>query len=158
VTDFGSKIEQMATQTSLRRNPRNISKRGQVIRISIVCLAVLGFSFYVYLPAREMAWRLTCCKNLKDYGGGKVTLGQIKCPRSHGPYLLEPIPDCCNGRSDLLVIAYEPLTNHGGEGGAILYGDGHSEFLLAVKYQAAIQNSLARVRQIIEEQAARNGN
>jgi prepilin-type processing-associated H-X9-DG protein len=48
--------------------------------------------------------------------------------------LASPLPSMWSALTPAHVLAYEPLTNHNGDGMNVLFGDGHAEFL--VKSQA----------------------
>jgi len=91
------------------------------------------------------------------------------CPSSHGIASAKPTTreqaaeidsgKCCSyidlGRGCVAgrvladqVIVYEPLTNHGGDGMNVLFGDGHVEFLGKVQ-AASILNQIAAGKTIV---------
>ncbi|MCP4245426.1 MAG: hypothetical protein GY778_00100 [bacterium] len=77
---------------------------------------------------------------------GYLNRKQLTCPGG-GPFVFVPAayeapPDGqVNPRT---VIAYEPLSNHGGEGGNILFADGHVEFVRAQACKALIQTATSQ--------------
>lgn len=141
----------MNLRTSSPPDARRISKLGQTGRGAIVVLAVVGLMVYVYFPMREMQWRLQCCEQLRRHGQGKVALADLRCPRCDGPYLLEKTPEPSEEVPFTYIVAYEPIENHGGAGGALLYSDGHAEFLGRGKYKATLHRS----RELVEDYLAR---
>lgn len=133
-----------------------------------VSLVVFPMCVAILLPslsrARELSKRLVCGANLKGIGlvvqaysgdwpgssgtltidrlvqQGAITPQQTICPSSDlglGNYVLvSPRPDRSAG--DRGIVAYEPKSNHGGEGGNVAYADGHVEFLRGASYDEAI--------------------
>ncbi|MCC7293176.1 MAG: hypothetical protein IT449_14040 [Phycisphaerales bacterium] len=128
--------------------PPRISRRGQAVRVGIVLLAVAGMLAYAYLPAREFQRRMDCCENLKAYHAGKVSFESLRCPRSGGGYERDIRPAIA--LPFVHVIAYEPLSNHGGDGGALLFSDGHAEFLMKGSYEARLSDDRRRVEEYMK--------
>ncbi len=121
-------------------------------------LMVLPLMIAVLLPslsqARELAKRSVCGANLRsveislqiyveEHGqeppnlsvlvdNGRIDPGTLNCP-SVDPAISQTLPyiwirgaDCADADN---VVLYEPLQNHRGEGGNVLFCDGHVEFV-----------------------------
>ncbi len=128
--------------------PPRISGRGQAVRVGIVILAVAGMLAYAYLPAREFQRRMDCCENLKSFYAGKSAFESLRCPRSGGGFERDIRPAIA--LPFVHVIAYEPLSNHDGDGGALLFSDGHAEFLMKGSYEARMADDRQRVEEYMK--------
>ena len=53
------------------------------------------------------------------------------------PYIWIRGADCADAVN---VIAYEPIQNHGGEGGNVLFCDGHVEFVLEANWEQTLRD------------------
>lgn len=123
-----------------------------VLAFLIVCLGAA----IVVPKVRELSRRLACANHLKQLHTALVTLvadsgqspddpeedleaflAQARCPSGGGSYVFH-IPFVSRSESrnidPTMVLAYEPLSNHGGTGGNILFHDGHSEFVRRDRY------------------------
>ena len=125
-----------------------------VIVVLIAARALVG--------ARELQLRLVCCSNLKGiaasfniYGPegwdkkmppvewliakGYVEPRQAICPSlgdTHSNYVLLP-PLASGPGSNSAIMAFEPKSNHG-DGGNVLFADGHAEFLSGGDYDKIV--------------------
>ena len=112
------------------------------MRGGIVLLVVAAVMVYAYPAAHEFQQRMDCCGNLKLFYAGKAALEDLHCPRGGGyhaairPAIHVPFPT---------IIAFEPLSNHGGDGGAVLFSDGHAEFLMKGSYESRFRDDEARI-------------
>ena len=117
--------------------------------------------------ARETAKQAVCAANLRDVevalrsyveeygqeppdltglvGESRLYPARLYCP---GVELSPPVSqaptyiwirgaDCADADN---VVLYEPLQNHGGEGGNVLFCDGHVEFVLEADWQQTLRN------------------
>ncbi len=130
--------------------PQRISRRGQIVRIAVLCLTVLAVLAYAFAPAREFQRRVDCCRNLKAFHAGEASLEALRCPRSGGGYDRVILPAATVPFPHIIVV--EPLGNHGDEGGAVLYSDGHAEFLMKGNYLSRIESDRERVRLFLASQ------
>ena len=143
-----------------RRRPR------KPMALLIALLAVFAATIIFYGPTSswsELNRRLVCAANLKAIGGA---VAQYDGPLGSEPDLatiiasagLDPSVLHCPNHPDAApnyvvvwanvrptkplpndaVIAYEPKENHAGEGGNILFADGHAAFLKGAAYDEAI--------------------
>lgn len=112
----------------------------------IVIAVVVAVMIYAYVPAREFQWRVDCCNNLKAYYAGRASLADLRCPRSGGGYELRSLPPGVGEAPFTYIIAIEPLANHGDDGGAVLYSDGHAEFLMKGSYLARLESERLRLQ------------
>ena len=123
------------------------------------CSFLLSSFLPAYSRARELSNRLVCASNMKAVGTamnvyltsyegdrgamldwlvekGHLTRDQIVCPSSglaiSNYVFVPPSPD--RPVANRTVVMYEPLSNHNGEGGNMLFADGHAEFVRAVRY------------------------
>jgi prepilin-type processing-associated H-X9-DG protein len=111
--------------------------------------------------ARELAKRTTCQANMQ--GLGLVLLNyaaehdgafptdpaqtlanagmriSIECPSSGGKSNYRYIPGWSNTDRPDRPIIYEPIENHGGEGGNVLFIDGHVEFVPEARWSTVVQ-------------------
>jgi len=83
---------------------------------------------------------------------GDVTPGDFLCPSTNGEpgtcsYMWIPGYDPGPRRDPNQIILYELIENHGGEGGNILYADGHVVFMKAPHYEREIAAVERFVRQ-----------
>jgi len=63
-------------------------------------------------------------------------------PNSSSNYIYIPLPE--NEVIDnRMIIAYEPLSNHNGEGANVLFADGHSQFVSATRFNDLIRRRRA---------------
>lgn len=114
--------------------------------------------------ARELSKRLVCAANMTSIGNavatysnnfpgqgsptlnalvqrGDITQQVTVCPSSSAAtsnYVLLPIP-AGQTASGQTVLAYEPLSNHAGEGGNVLFLDGHVSFERVESYRRLMQ-------------------
>lgn len=138
---------------------------------SLLLIPVFALMISILLPslsrARELSKRLVCQANMQsigttmmiyanDYPGqgcppvltfvtsGDITQQQTVCPSSQlgtSNYVFLPLPDSAGGDT---VWAYEPKSNHGGEGGNVLFADGHASFFHSNEYDRLITDALNR--------------
>jgi prepilin-type processing-associated H-X9-DG protein len=77
---------------------------------------------------------------------GYVRAEQTVCPRSRKPYIFNPAATATLGLGESAasdgqhVIAYEPLSYHGGRGANVLYADGHASFERPAAFQKLIDD------------------
>lgn len=118
--------------------------------------------------ARELSKRLVCQSNMQMIASstrfarqdgecmkdtnliqclidkGHLTPKQTKCISTElttTNYVIVPgtfNPDVTPNPRDILL--YEPLDNHGSEGGNVTFGDGHTEFIKSPNYEALIKS------------------
>lgn len=123
--------------------------------VSLVVVPVMALMISIMLPslarAREIAKRTVCTTNMHAVGGALLSYASdndgafpvdiakalndsglspkvLNCPscdQSNYRY----IPGWSTNDSPQEPVVYEPLENHDGEGGCILYLDGHAEFV-----------------------------
>lgn len=134
----------------------------------IVSAGVVGAGFLTVPRVRELSRRVACGANLRDIGqclkryssefptdriisveeklnilvnSGRLAPEQLVCPSGGRAYIFSQYPRLAlsEERDTRLPIAYEPLSNHGGEGGNILFGDGHVDFMRVAEYEEAIR-------------------
>jgi prepilin-type processing-associated H-X9-DG protein len=137
---------------------------GLAILLVPVMIAILLPSL---ARARELAKRTVCSANMVGIGSalhiyaqddgmfpeagadwqarltsaGNATPMQFTCPSSTGlpgksSYVY--VPGYGTGSDPSQIILYEPIENHNGEGGNILYVDGHVSFVKSPAYEKAI--------------------
>ncbi len=137
--------------------------------VSLIVIPVLMIA--IMLPAlsraRELSKRLVCQSNLRGIGttmliyqdefpgqgvapltlfvqSGDIAPQQLICPSSGlttSNYVVLPLPPNADGT---VVWAYEPASNHGGEGGNVVFADGHASFFRNEEYDRLIAEALAR--------------
>jgi len=147
---------------SARREPNRYRGKGMAIA-GVVCGGIGTLvTPLVFLPslirARELSKRLICSENLKAIGlaadiylnDTDLTFVSLKtlvvegfldprntsCPSATqaGPnYVILEKPAEYDGDPEK-VVAYEPKSNHGDEGGNILFADGHVEFVKGQRF------------------------
>ncbi|GIK16413.1 MAG: hypothetical protein BroJett003_13770 [Planctomycetota bacterium] len=120
------------------------------MRVAVLCLTVLAVLAYAFAPAREFQRRVDCCRNLKAFYAGETALEALRCPRSGGGYDRVILPATTVPFPHIIIV--EPLANHGDEGGAVLYSDGHAEFLMKGNYLSRIKSDRERVRVFLASQ------
>lgn len=127
-------------------------RKAKGVVLFVLIAAALYIGVHGAIRGWELQRRLVCAGHLKDLG----TLGtprwptdvpilqwlaEHKCPNAPNPnYVivaaaLERIGAVSDPRT---VVAYEPRSNHGGEGGNILFADGHVSFVRAAAYDELI--------------------
>lgn len=135
---------------------------------SIFTMALL---FSILLPslsrARELSKRLVCAANLKgiattvliyqnDHPGqgvptldhlvalGEVTPSQLICPSSGlNTTNYKFIPDANRRGRAVRPWIYEPISNHGDEGGNVAFTDGSTKFLKRAEYEQTVGEPFA---------------
>lgn len=143
----------------------------KLLCIVLISACALWIGLLGAIPARELQRRLVCAANVKGIGISAkiyadrwdgttpiidwlVKTGQIdpksaKCPCADSPnyVLLFPTPpigaENDNTPVDNMVLAYEPKSNHGGEGGNVVFGDGHASFVRVPEYDELV-NSVSK--------------
>ncbi len=131
-----------------------------------VSLLIVPMMVAILLPslarARELAKRTTCAANMRGLGvalltyaaenngafpddpakaltGAGIRPKNLECPSSGGQSNYRYVPGwSANDRADKPVV-YEPIENHGGEGGNVLFVDGHSEFVVQARWSSVVQ-------------------
>ena len=134
----------------------------------LVILTIAAAVLYVGLHSAVLGWeqqrRLTCAAVLQKLVGAArvharelsslpakspidamierrwVTPDSAICPSKPGGtsnyVLVVPMLDAADSR---IIVAYEPKSNHGGDGGNIVFADGHSSFVRGEDYDRLIQ-------------------
>ena len=126
-------------------HPSPHSKRKLATILAVVTF-VLAFGLRSGVRAREDLNRLTCLSHLKGFAtsaaiyGTAVPPATFVCPTSGASNYVYLGPAGVSFEN-ATIIAYEPKSNHG-EGGAVLFGDGHCIFLRGDSYDDA----MAKVR------------
>ncbi len=138
-----------------------------IVTGAISLLMVLPLMIAILLPslsrARELAKRSVCSANLRsveislqiyveEHGqeppnlsvlvdNGRIDPGTLNCP-SIDPAISQTLPyiwirgaDCADADN---VVLYEPLQNHRGEGGNVLFCDGHVEFVSQADWEQVL--------------------
>ena len=125
------------------------SRSRQAVLVLVFLIVCLGAAIVVP-QARELSRRLECANHLKQLCTSvtgsewplddpeadlRAFLEQARCPNGGGRYIF-PIVSRSESRNvdPSMVLAYEPLSNHGGTGGNVLFSDGHSEFVRKDRY------------------------
>ncbi len=119
----------------------------------------------------ELQRRLICAANVKGIGAsakvyasswdgtspiidwlvktGTIDANATKCPCADFPnyIVVNETLGALNAHRPMdnrMIVAYEPKSNHGGEGGNVLYVDGHVEFVPVPKYNELL-NSVPKI-------------
>ena len=133
------------------------TRRRRILWWSVAALVVV-MAVVIAVPVirytSKMSRRLECGRHLRDLAGamtsycsefqstetmspqeilqamvaaGKLTPEDLVCPASGVPYIWVPLPPdaAWHGR---IIVAYEPVSNHEGEGANALFADGHVDF------------------------------
>jgi len=127
--------------------------RKRIVKVFCI-LVVTGLALWVGLHgairARELQRRLVCASNLQGIATSSATTRQIDlrlliCPSSGALISNYVIVQLREGMpiDDRAVIAFEPKSNHGGEGGNFVFADGHAEFVLVPAYDELV-NSVSK--------------
>lgn len=120
---------------------------GLIVLLAIIVVGVLS------ARSRAMSQRLICGSQLKGFGtacklyaagsdadpaevvaglirSGAVTEAQTRCSVSGKPYRLNlaGMQSAETDPSPQTIVAWEDPANHGGQGGNVLYADGHATF------------------------------
>lgn len=148
-----------------RRNSSNL-------KLAVIILAVCaGVWLIAWAGGRsvELRKRLICTSNIKNVGttlkiysvadqgsldtyiewavaSGLIDPSSTICPSSglsKCNYVWIPPLDTASIESNA-VIMYEPKSNHRGEGGNILFADGHAEFVRGAEYDRLIESTAVR--------------
>ncbi len=117
----------------------------------MLVLLIVGLGAAIVVPkVRELSRQVACANHLQGLHTSLATLvtdserslddreadlqaflEQARCPSGGGSYVFH-IPFVSRSESrnidPSMVLAYEPLSNHGGTGGNILFHDGHVMF------------------------------
>ena len=140
-----------------------------IVTGAVSLLTVLPLMVAILLPslsrALELAKRTVCGVNLlavdvslrsyvEEHGQEPPDLTTLVDERLLGPGVLnclsvDPVisqtppyiwirgADCTNAEN---VVLYEPLQNHGGQGGNVLFCDGHAEFVLQADWEQVLRD------------------
>ena len=120
--------------------------------VKLVCFllltgCVLGVGLRGAYRGRELQRRLVCIENLKRFATSPAATGKLDpqsliCPSSGSStcnYVLVPLRQGVP-IDDRAVIAYEPKSNHGGEGGNVVYADGRASFVPVPVYDELVSS------------------
>jgi prepilin-type processing-associated H-X9-DG protein len=104
-------------------------------------------SFEVVLSTQDITSEVFCCPSSADERAKGATTQATVAQLSAGGHLsyIYVGSSVTNKDAADVVVAYEPLKNHGGSGMNVLFADGHVEFLTAAQGQAltAVAQSVA---------------
>jgi len=134
--------------------------------VSLVVLPLMALMISIMLPslsrARELAKRTTCAANVQGLGlvllnyaaendgafpadpasvlaNAGVSPKSLECPSTDMLSNYRYVPGwSTNDRPDRPII-YEPIENHGGEGGSVLFIDGHVEFVPQSRWSQVVK-------------------
>ena len=144
--------------------PRH-KRRLKLVLVVLTACAAAWIVAWASGRAIELRSRLTCASNIKNLGtalkiygsadrgsmdasvdwaitNGLIDAGSTICPASglsKSNYVWVRPLDRASIESNA-VIMYEPKSNHGGEGGSVLFADGHAEFVLGADYDRLIES------------------
>jgi prepilin-type processing-associated H-X9-DG protein len=135
--------------------------RIRIVRLTVITflvIVVVYIGVHGALRGWELQRRLVCAHNLQELGRaarvyasagvdetpliewlartGVIKPWQTTCPSSRHPnYILVPHR---SGMDDQAIVAYEPKSNHGGDGGNVLFADGRASFVRMPVYDQMI--------------------
>jgi len=139
----------------------------KVICLLAVTGLALWVGLHGAIRARELQRRLVCVANIKGIGTSAMIYAtewdgttpiadwlvktaligpkSAKCPcADHPNYVVVTAaldtPNADRPLDNRMVIAYEPKSNHGGEGGNVLFGDGHASFVRVPAYDELVSS------------------
>lgn len=131
------------------------------IVILVACVMGVGVLVPLVLRGRELSKQLVCARNIRtsakirggDHAGGgvraldqlvasgKIPKEAMVCPSSgldRCNYVLVPAPAAGQAIDHRAVVMYEPKSNHG-DGGNILFADGHASFIRGKRYDLLVR-------------------
>ena len=141
-----------------------LRRHAKFLIISLTVAATAYVGIHGAIRGWELQRRLICTSNIKSLGtSAKIyfasgwdgatpaldwlvrnepaTAQQIKCPSATQPNYVIVLPSGPPGSDPIdnqSIIAYEPKSNHGGEGGNVLFADGHASFVRIPTYDEMI--------------------
>ena len=125
---------------------------------AVVVVAAVVIAVPVIRYTSKMSRRLECGRHLRDLGDAmtsycaecestefmspqevlqalvaqeKLTPEDLVCPAGGAPYVWVPLPPgavAMTVSDSRIIVAYEPVSNHEGEGANVLFLDGHIDF------------------------------